>query len=386
MQTHDDVQDRALRLALVLPGLHRVARGAEVAFESIAYWLAERHGHEVTLIGSGQPRTEAPYRFQRANSVRRERFSGWPSLPMLRSSYMYEELTFLPALLRHYDPTDYDMTVTCSYPYTNWALRRKRTGSRPWHVFVTQNGDWPLQANHREFRFFACDGLVCTNPGYYEQHRRDWPTELIPNGVDPRLFHPGPSEKERFDLPDEAPVALMVSALTDSKRVEAGIRAASQVRGLHLVVAGDGPRRGQVEALGDSLMPGRFQLLQLPRQVMPALYRAADVFLHMSLDEPSANAYIEALATGLPIVTHDRRVTRWTLEDEAYLVDTTVPLQVVEAMHLALHEPHEHHVKSRRELVHRRFDWRAIADQYDAFFRMLTAQHVHTDVLEGQAG
>ena len=71
----------------------------------------------------------------------RERFERWPSLPYLRDHYGYEELSFAPGLLRTFSPRDFDLTVTCGYPYTNWVLRWRRHGQRPRHVFVTQNGD-----------------------------------------------------------------------------------------------------------------------------------------------------------------------------------------------------------------------------------------------------
>src|SRR5262245_41112665 len=112
-----------MRVLFALPGLHRYDRGAEVAFISVARELA-KGGDSVTLICSGQPRVGMPYRFLRAPSVARERFETFPSIVGLRGECAYEELTFVPSLLRQYRPADYDVTVTCSYPFTNWALRR----------------------------------------------------------------------------------------------------------------------------------------------------------------------------------------------------------------------------------------------------------------------
>ena len=84
------------------------------------------------------------------------------------------------------------MTVTCSYPYTNWILRRPAIGgAKPRHVFVTQNGDWPPQQSGAEYRYFGCDGLVCTNPDYFERNKARWNCSLIPNGVDVTRFRPG---------------------------------------------------------------------------------------------------------------------------------------------------------------------------------------------------
>src|SRR5215470_2934509 len=124
-----------MRVLFALPGLHRHSRGAEVALISVASELA-RMGDEVTLIGSGEPDPTAPYRFLHAASVRRERFEKFPFGPLLRHEYAYEELTFVPGLLRQYRPQDYEVTMTCSYPFTNWVLRRPHlAGERPPHVF-----------------------------------------------------------------------------------------------------------------------------------------------------------------------------------------------------------------------------------------------------------
>ena len=165
----------------------------------------------------------------------------------------------------------------------------------------------------------------------------------------------------------------MVSALIASKRVADGIRAAAKVKDLALVVAGDGELRKDVEALGAELMPGRFFRLSLPRGRMPALYRSADAFLHMSAIEASANAYMEAIATGLPVVTHDWAVTRWTMEDTGLLVDATNVDAVAGAIQEAVGRRSEQDVAKRRELIERRFAWKSIAKSYEAFFSEVIA-------------
>ncbi len=366
-----------LRVLFALPGLHRVARGAEVAFESIAEELAQRPGVDVTLMGSGQGREGHAYRFIHSGCVDRGRFGWLPSVPLMRSANVWEELTFAAGLMRRYRPADFDVTVSCSYPFVNWILsRRHQAGYRPRHVHVTQNGDWHVGNHRREYQYFRCDGLVCTNNDYFELHHRDQPTTLIPNGVDPDVFQPGPANRSEFGLDDKASVVLMVSALIPSKRVAEGVASVARVPGAHLVVAGDGPERGTIERVGRELMESRFHRLSVARERMPALYRCADVFLHMSKDEPSSNACIEALASGLPIVAHDRKVTRWTFEDQAVLVDTDENHAVTNGIEQALMLNQDEHVQGRRKLVLRRFVWSSIVDQYLAFFRTLVAAQV----------
>src|SRR6185437_13851431 len=104
-----------MRILFVLPGLHRYDRGAEVAFVAVANELAKL-GETITLVGSGQERPGTPYRFIHAASLTRKRFESLPSIPPLRNEFAYEELTFVPGLLLHYRPSDYDVTLTCSYP------------------------------------------------------------------------------------------------------------------------------------------------------------------------------------------------------------------------------------------------------------------------------
>lgn len=355
-----------LRLLFALPGLHRVVRGAEVAFESLGAALAER-GCEVTLVGSGEPRPDRPYRFLHAGCTPRERFMSWPRVPVFRSHYAYEDATFASQLWHVYRPGEYDATVTCNYPFSNWALRVRGGRRRPAHIFVTQNGDWPARAGNREYRFFGCDGLVCTNPEFFEANRARWRCALIPNGVDTARFTPGPSDRARFGLSNGAPVVLIASALIPSKRVLEGIRAVSGLPDVQLLVLGDGELRDAVDREGRERLRARFRRATVSFGEMPAAYRSADVLLHMSRDEPFGNIYIEAMACGLPVVAHDRPSTRWMLEDQAVLVDTADEGAVREAIRAAIEQRSGAAAAARRAHVEQRFTWPVIAGQFETF-------------------
>lgn len=361
-----------MRILFALPGLHRYERGAEVALLALADRLARR-GEDVTLIGSGESRPGTPYRFVHAGSIRRERLERMPKFPPLRSETAWEEASFAPNLLRVYRPSDYDLTFTCAYPFTNWALRRSGSGGRrPPHVFVTQNGDWPARSDRSEYRYFGCDGLVCTNPDYYEANRARWPSALIPNGIDVGRFTPGASERARLGLPEGRPVVLMVSALIASKRVEQGIEAVARLPYAHLVVAGDGPLRDGIGALAAARLPGRFTRLTVAAADMAALYRSADVFLHLSRDESFGNVFLEALACGLPVVAEDSPRTRWIVGDDQPLVDTGDVSAVADALARAT-AMGDAGVAARVERA-AGFSWDRIAGMYRDFFGEVVAR------------
>ena len=354
-----------MRVLFALPGLHRYNRGAEIAFISVARELA-RLGDAVTLIGSGRAHDGELYRFVGVGSVARENFESFPSIPLLRHEYAYEELSFVPGLLSRYRPADYDATVTCSYPFTNWILRRPVfRGRRPVHIFVTQNGDWPAHSQDAEARFFGCDGLVCTNPDFVERNKERWRCALIPNGVDCERFRPGVARRQDFGLPENRPVVLMVSALNAEKRVATGVAAVSRIADAYLVVAGDGPLRDDIDALASKLLPGRFSRITVKPAQMPSLYQSADVFLHLSKYESFGNVYLEALASGLPIVAHDSARTRWILGDNEFLTDTDDETAIAQQIEQARGASR----RSSQESAKRAFEfaWPKIGQMYRKF-------------------
>jgi GT2 family glycosyltransferase/glycosyltransferase involved in cell wall biosynthesis len=361
---------KRLRVLIALPGLHRVERGAEIAFENLARHLSRRSDCAVTLIGSGTADPRTPYKALQAGCIDREFFRHFPKLPPMRDGFRYEELSFLPGLWRKYQPQDYDVTVTCSFPFVQWALRGKgKEGQRPPHVFVTQNGDWPARKTNYEYRSFECDGLVCTNPEYQERHGSNWNSRLIPNGVDLDTFYPGAGDREALGLPLGVPLVLVVSSLTPNKRVLEAVQALASDEKIHLVVAGRGPQKEELLALGAEQMPGRFHHVELSPDSMGELYRSADLLLHMSQTEPFGNIYPEAAASGLPIVADDNDRTGWILEGHGHLVDTGDLPSVLRTVRSALASHDAEAAVRMRQLAERRFGWESVADQYYTFLK-----------------
>jgi glycosyltransferase involved in cell wall biosynthesis len=363
-----------MRLLFVLPGLHRYHRGAEVAFLSIANELSAL-GHNITLMGSGDVKAPTRYDYIRIPSLRRELFEHAPSFPVFRNECIYEELTFIPGLLYRYQPARYDATITCSFPFTNLFLRRpKLVGPRPRHIFITQNGDWPAFSGDSEYRLFSCDGLVCTNPDFYQRNKNTWPSVLIPNGVDVERFAPGHSRRADFGLPDGKLIILMVSALIESKRVELGVHAASLLPNAHLVVAGDGPLRERISQIAREKLSGRFTLLTVPASRMSDLYRSSDLLLHLSREEAFGNVYVEAMATGLPIVAPDTERVRWIVGHDEFLLTEEAPMAIAKAIELSQNSDRQAVRAARAQ----QFSWKTIGRSYEDFIKQIVSNEFRT--------
>jgi glycosyltransferase involved in cell wall biosynthesis len=159
----------------------------------------------------------------------------------------------------------------------------------------------------------------------------------------------------------------MVSALDEGKRVLEAMRAVARIADAFLVVAGDGTLRNEVDHLAAELLPRRFVRKIFPHEQMPGLYRSANVFLHTAIRESFGNVYIEALASGIPIVAHDDEVTRWILKDHAHLVDTTSEQDLVDALENTIRSP-KNDLARGTAFARANYSWRAVAARYREFF------------------
>ena len=139
---------------------------------------------------------------------------------------------------------------------------------------------------------------------------------VIRPAVDPEDFQPRAETEER------SPVRVVsVGGLTWTKDYEHALLAIRKAidagADLRLDLIGDGPDRQHLQfAVDDLALTDRVRLLgrQSPGEVAAHL-RDADVFLHTSSSEGISNAVLEAMATGLPIVTTEAGGMREAVRD-----------------------------------------------------------------------
>ncbi|HNY32486.1 MAG TPA: glycosyltransferase family 4 protein [Fibrobacteria bacterium] len=127
--------------------------------------------------------------------------------------------------------------------------------------------------------------------------------QVVANGVDTEEFVPGASERERFGLPTAVPLALFAGDIrSPRKNLDTVIGAVARTEGIHLAVAGglDGsPYPELARRLG---CEDRVHFLGMVRE-MPALMRSCDVFAFPSRYEACSLVMLEAMASGLPVLT-----------------------------------------------------------------------------------
>ena len=186
------------------------------------------------------------------------------------------------------------------------------------------------------------------------------PTTVISNGVDIDWFTP---EGDRINPGLNKPLVLCVASLNrrDHKRVELAIRAVARLQQASLLLCGDGPDRAYFQALGEELLgSNRFGIKTFPFNQMPEVYRCADIFTLPSIDEPFGQAYIQAMACGLPVVATDDEIRRDIVGNAGILCDVTQIDVYADALTQVLNS----NLQAAARENARRFSWDAIAKSY----------------------
>lgn len=139
-------------------------------------------------------------------------------------------------------------------------------------------------------------------------------------GVDLARFAPADRAAAKAALGVVGPLVVSLGALIDRKGHGLVIDAVASLPGVTLLIAGEGRDRPQLARQIALLGVGdRVRLLgAIPHADLPALLAAADVMALASASEGLANAWVEALACGTPIVITGAGGASEVVTDPAY--------------------------------------------------------------------
>jgi glycosyltransferase involved in cell wall biosynthesis len=200
-------------------------------------------------------------------------------------------------------------------------------------------------------------------------------------GLDRDLFHPLDRIECRrraaahfgFELPAGAPLLASVGALIPRKGQEFVIRALTQVPRAHLLLVGKGEDEGKLRSLvSASGVAERVHFLgSLDHTLLPVVLSAADAMVLPSASEGLANAWVEALACGCPLVITDAGgAAELMTRPEAGRVVAREPEAIAGAVNALLADPPD------REAVAatvERFSWPAHAEALDGIYSGIIA-------------
>ncbi len=189
---------------------------------------------------------------------------------------------------------------------------------------------------------------------------------VIPNGIDTEKFHP--SDNQNLKKPIRL---LTVSRLIERKRVDLLIKAVARAKKLGLDVclsiAGEGNLGRSLQKLSQELnIADRiFFLGRIPAEKMPQIYRENDVFVMSSVHEGMSNAMLEAMASGLPIITTDCEGVEELINDNGIIIGRPDAESFAEAFKTITDDDKSYKQMSAAARTQaEKLNWKSVARQY----------------------
>ncbi|MBN2302116.1 MAG: glycosyltransferase family 4 protein [Lentisphaerae bacterium] len=321
------------RIAVACCGLGHIRRGIEVWAADLASALHSR-GIDVTLFKGGGV-AERAYEIVvpciRRNSRLARWATGWPIRGIWRtpfgSSYGLESYTFarnlMPYLRNSYDMVHLQDPLVADY----LRLAREKDQIKPEIILANGTEETPEFMGkfkyYQELDDYAEPALPATGGKKF----------VLPNFVDVNRFKPGERAvaRQAFEFPSDAYIILSVGAVQKQlKRTDYLIREYTRFSDTYgaralLVIAGAATSDTKnLAAMAGKAAGEKIRIVtDVPHELMPKLYQAADVFAFCVVHGIYGIALAEAAATGLPCIVHDWKRVKWVAGPAATVIDMT---------------------------------------------------------------
>ena len=210
------------------------------------------------------------------------------------------------------------------------------------------------------------------------------PIEVIPNGADTNLFKKIENiDKVRSKL--EAPLnyiwLITTSRLVEKNGVEDIIKALQYLdKNYKLHILGTGPLEEKLKKITKNLkLENRVKFLgQKDLKDIPEFINISKIFIRPSLSEGMGNSFIEAMATGVPVIgTRVGGIPDFLHEGKTGLFcEVNNPESIAKKVMEYMNDPErtDKIIENAQKMVKENYDWNLIADKMKNIFEKMPAQ------------
>ena len=211
--------------------------------------------------------------------------------------------------------------------------------------------------------------LVACSEGLKNRALRFLPSvsiDVIPNGVDLDRFHPTEPGKEENLLN-----LLTVGRLSPTKRVEMLIGAVQILHktgcNVHFTIVGGGAMIDELkQTVSENKLSNIIEVAgRIDSEKMPQFYRQNDIFISATMQEGMSNAMLEAMASGLPIITTRCEGLEELIADNGIVVEESQAEAIAKAIKKVADNPQAHKqmsIAARKQAE--KFSWKSVAEEY----------------------
>jgi len=194
---------------------------------------------------------------------------------------------------------------------------------------------------------------------------------VIPNGVDTSRFHCIRTRRAGKRLK-----ILVVCRLISRKRIDLLIKViamlSSMGKDVELNIAGDGNLRVELQNLAHDIgIAHRVNFLgRIPADQMPEVYRNNDIFVMSSMHEGMSNAMLEAMASGLPIITTRCEGVEELVADNGVIVPRAEVGEISQAISKVCdNEQNYSSMSSASRKLATLYTWESVASNYIEYYQ-----------------
>jgi glycosyltransferase involved in cell wall biosynthesis len=161
--------------------------------------------------------------------------------------------------------------------------------------------------------------------GYLEKVFADFGvgTNVVPNIINLDRFKPREAQSTKSEVEDPSPFTLIITRNLEAiygidTAIKAVALAREQVANIRLNIAGTGPLKSYLERLVEELQLDEVVSFvgRLDAEQIVDFYQSADVMLNPTTVDNMPNSVLEALASGVPVVTTDVGGIPYIVENE----------------------------------------------------------------------
>lgn len=205
----------------------------------------------------------------------------------------------------------------------------------------------------------------------------------VPCGIFPERFVASATRQElrrKYGISDSTFVVLAVSAIKRiHKRIDYVLEEVSSVDGDVLLWIDGNPEDADLIAECRRRLGARCRITHVPSSDVKELYALADVFVHAALLESFGLSIVEALSTGMMVLTHDTPHFQWLVPFPECRLDMAKPGALAARLRELMHCGAYARSDDRSTSVKSRFGWESLknayADMYERVAKAPTAVH-----------
>lgn len=359
------------KIVFASSGLGHTKRGLEIFTQALFRKLQSENFETYLIKGGGQKRANE---FTVSHFARHQRLTNILAKLIKRHPFYIQNISFsiaiIPLLLRIKPDVIYTgepIVYRCLARLRSWTNQNYRI------IFFTGGQTIPQPFGEKDVLHHVTPLLKekAATLGIAKQDQfliphfylHDRPSTQAENKKSLRL---------KLGLPPTAKILLSVGAIDQSvKRMKYVISEVSQLSPAEYFLLMLGEKEAETAEVIDyanlKLPTKNFRIDNVPSEQIMEFYKASDIFILASLKEGFGLVYLEALAAGLPIITHPHEAANFVVADHATYGDLSQPGALKEII-LSLPDDNAEAAETRKKFLQNNFSWEVLQKQYLKMF------------------